>query len=153
MPNRHENLSHQYDMELPTEKEKPWGSTIAIHPESVAKFLDEFFHGEEVGKNPSPRFLVVNQSSRLSWQVHQRRSELWRVVKGPVGYMLSTTDEQPATFETANEGELIRIGPNIRHRLIGLNQEGIIAEVWVHADTENPSDANDIVRLEDDYLR
>jgi len=153
MASRFENLSSHYGIELHTEKAKPWGFTVGVAPESVAKFLEEFFAGEAVGIAPSPRFLVVNSKSRLSWQVHERRSELWRVVKGPVGIMLSMTDEQPATHETANEGALIKIEPQVRHRLIGLDQEGIVAEVWVHLDAINPSDADDIVRISDNYFR
>lgn len=34
-----------------------------------------------------------------------------------------------------------------RHRLIGLNNWGVIAEIWRHTDKENPSDEDDIVRL------
>jgi hypothetical protein len=40
-----------------------------------------------------------------------------------------------------------------RHRLIGLDDYGVIAEIWQHIDTENPSDEDDIVRVQDDYGR
>ncbi len=153
MVGRLESLSSRYGIELPTEKVKPWGYTIGIPSESVHTFIEKFFSGEAVGTNPSPRFLVVNPHSRLSWQSHQRRSELWRVVKGPVGIMLSTTDNQPQAFTTLNEGDLVKIEPNIRHRLIGINHEGVVAEVWIHIDPKNPSDASDIIRLADDYSR
>ena len=153
MAGRIENLSGRYEIELPTEKEKPWGYTISIHPESVPAFLTQFFPEKMLGKDPSPRFLVVNAHSRLSWQAHKRRAEFWYVVQGPVGILLSNTDDQPPAFETLHEGACVRIEPNMRHRLIGLDQEGIVAEVWIHTDPNNPSDANDIVRIADDYLR
>jgi hypothetical protein len=40
-----------------------------------------------------------------------------------------------------------------RHRLIGLNEWGIIAEIWQHTDATHPSDEDDIVRLQDDFGR
>jgi mannose-6-phosphate isomerase len=40
-----------------------------------------------------------------------------------------------------------------RHRLLGLNEWGIIAEIWQHTDATDPSDEDDIVRLQDDYGR
>ena len=40
-----------------------------------------------------------------------------------------------------------------RHRLIGLSEWGIIAEIWQHTDAENPSNEDDIVRLQDDFGR
>ena len=40
-----------------------------------------------------------------------------------------------------------------RHRLIGLDDYAVLAEIWQHIDSNNPSDENDIVRLDDDYGR
>jgi mannose-6-phosphate isomerase len=40
-----------------------------------------------------------------------------------------------------------------RHRLIGLDSWRIVAEIWQHTDLENPSDEDDIVRLQDDFGR
>ena len=40
-----------------------------------------------------------------------------------------------------------------RHRLIGLDGWGIVAEIWRHTDAENPSDEDDIVRVQDDFGR
>jgi hypothetical protein len=37
--------------------------------------------------------------------------------------------------------------------LIGLDDWGIVAEIWQHTDESNPSDEDDIVRLQDDYSR
>ncbi len=151
--NEFRSLSSKYNPELKAAKVKPWGSTISIHPSCIEGFIRDFFPSENVGQEPSPRFLVVNAGSRLSWQKHQRRSELWRVVKGPIGIMRSMDDEQPAKYEIFEKGSLVHIEPDMRHRLIGLDEYGIIAEIWVHTDINNPSDANDITRLDDDYRR
>jgi hypothetical protein len=40
-----------------------------------------------------------------------------------------------------------------RHRLVGLDQLGIVAELWQHLDPAHPSDEEDIVRLQDDFGR
>ena len=40
-----------------------------------------------------------------------------------------------------------------RHRIIGMDDYAIVAEIWIHTDKYNPSDEDDIVRLKDDYDR
>jgi hypothetical protein len=40
-----------------------------------------------------------------------------------------------------------------RHRLIGLDSWAIVAEIWQHTDIENPSNEEDIVRIQDDFGR
>ncbi len=37
------------------------------------------------------------------------------------------------------------------HRLVGVNEWGIIAEIWQHTDANNPSNEDDIVRVQDDF--
>ena len=50
-------------------------------------------------------------------------------------------------------GDIIQLKQGERHRLIGLNGWGIVAEIWRHTDAENPSDEDDIVRVQDDFGR
>ena len=40
-----------------------------------------------------------------------------------------------------------------RHRLVGLDKIGVVAEIWIHTDLNNLSDENDIVRINDDFNR
>ena len=40
-----------------------------------------------------------------------------------------------------------------RHRLVGLENWGVVAEFWQHTDPDHPSDEDDIVRVQDDYKR
>ena len=47
-------------------------------------------------------------------------------------------------------GDQIKLKKGERHRLIGLTDYAVLAEIW-HTDPNNPSDENDIVRLSDDY--
>ena len=60
-------------------------------------------------------------------------------------------DEQPKNIFP--KGSLITLKQGERHRLIGLNDFGVVAEIWQHTDLNNPSDENDIVRIQDDYGR
>ena len=100
----------------------------------------------------SPKILMVKPGVRLSWQYHKRRAEIWRVVEGPVGIVRSATDEEGelVRFEA---GETIVLEKGERHRLIGLEGWGVVAEFWQHTDPDHPSDEDDIVRVQDDYAR
>ena len=56
-------------------------------------------------------------------------------------------------MEIFKEDDIIHFQKEERHRLIGLSDFGIVAEIWIHTDSDNPSDEDDIVRLQDDYSR
>ncbi|HNF80183.1 MAG TPA: phosphoheptose isomerase, partial [Cyclobacteriaceae bacterium] len=98
------------------------------------------------------KILVVEPKKRLSWQYHYRRAEIWRAVSGKVGVVTSMTDEEKDTTHL-NPGDEIRLAQGQRHRLMGLNEWGVVAEIWQHTDAQNPSDESDIVRLQDDFGR
>lgn len=128
---------------------RPWGSWYLI--KNVVKFI-ELFPTINSTNNISPKLLVVNPKKRLSWQYHHRRDEIWKVIQGPVAVILSGDNHQ-TPFKIYNVGEIINIPALQRHRLIGLSDIGIVAEIWKHVDSENPSDENDIVRVSDDFGR
>lgn len=137
--------------------ERPWGGFFVINEDQAQLFADEFFQEMKVdalriaGKL-SPKILVVKPGARLSWQYHHRRAETWRVIEGPVGIIRSFSDEEgePASFES---GETVVLTQGERHRLIGLDQWGVVAEFWQHTDPNYPSNEADIVRVQDDYAR
>jgi len=140
-----------------TDFKRPWGGFFVIEESQAERFLDAYYPGEDYstltkGGKVSPKILVVAPKMRLSWQYHFRRSEVWKVVEGPIGVMRSATDEQqePGSYEV---GEKIVLAKGERHRLIGLDGIGVVAEIWQHTEAENPSDENDIVRLQDDFGR
>ncbi len=72
---------------------------------------------------------------------------------GPVGVMVSKNDTKPEAHDILDTGEIVEHDSLIRHRLIGLDNWGIVAEIWQHTEPGNPSDEDDIVRLEDQYGR
>lgn len=84
----------------------------------------------------------------MSWQYHHRRAEHWKVLKGEVGVKLSDTDELTETTVLLNEGELVQFPAEKRHKLLGLDDWGIVVEIWEHV-SDKPSDEEDIVRVED----
>ena len=96
--------------------------------------------------------MVVAPEKRLSWQYHHRRAEIWKLIGGIAGVVISNTDEQKEP-QQLNIGDIIQLKQGERHRLIGLSGWGIVAEIWRHTDPSNPSDEEDIVRLQDDFGR
>jgi len=64
----------------------------------------------------------------------------------------SENDEE-GPVETKKINDLISLQRGERHRLIGLDSWGIIAEIWQHTDFEHPSDEEDIIRVQDDFGR
>jgi mannose-6-phosphate isomerase len=136
---------------------RPWGGFFVIEEKDAQKFADTYFNNLDVqslkisGKL-SPKVLLVKPESRLSWQYHHRRAETWRIVKGEVGIVRSFNDTESAVVNY-KEGDLITLQKEERHRLVGLKDWAIIAEFWQHTDPSNPSNEDDIVRVQDDYSR
>ena len=137
--------------------ERPWGGFLVIDENQAQDFSNQFFKGINVedlkisGKL-SPKILIVNSEARLSWQYHKRRAEIWRVYKGEAGVIRSEDDIQNE-MKAYSEGDQITLKQGERHRLIGLDDYGVVAEIWQHTDKNNPSDEDDIVRVQDDFGR
>lgn len=136
---------------------RPWGGFFGINETHAREFCSEFFpevvfQEEEYNGSISPKILIVEPLKKLSWQYHHRRSELWKSIGGDVGVVTSETDEQHAPI-ILKERDILQLRRGQRHRLIGLETWGIVAEIWQHTDPTFPSDEDDIVRLEDDFGR
>ena len=136
--------------------EKPWGAYFCIDEKQVQAFGDKFFDNLDVDslkvKNKlSPKILIVKPNVRLSWQYHNRRAEIWQVYKGQVGVVQSDSDIENE-FKNFIPGDQIKLNQGERHRLVGLADYVVVAEIWQHTD-EVPSNEEDIVRVQDDYGR
>ena len=133
---------------------RPWGGFLLIDESQSQDFIDTFMSKEnlKIEGRLSPKILIVNPYSRLSWQFHYRRKEIWRVYKNSVGIVRSRDNNQNE-MEILKEGDTITFQIEERHRLVGLSNFGVVAEIWIHTDLKNPSNEQDIVRLEDDYSR
>jgi mannose-6-phosphate isomerase-like protein (cupin superfamily) len=136
---------------------RPWGGFFVLDEAQADTFIATYFptyKKEELmlGNKLSPKILVVEPGKRLSWQYHHRRAEIWRVVEGEVGVVMSDTDEE-TELNMFEPGDIIVLAQEQRHRLVGLKDWGVIAEIWQHTDPDHPSNEDDIVRLQDDFGR
>ena len=137
--------------------ERPWGGFLVIDETQAQDFSNKFFEGLDVntlkiGGKLSPKILIVKPNARLSWQYHNRRAEIWQVYKGTAGIIRSNSDVENE-MEVYNEGDQIVLQQGERHRLIGLNEASVVAEIWQHTDANHPSDEDDIIRVQDDFGR
>ncbi|MDV3561371.1 phosphoheptose isomerase [Elizabethkingia anophelis] len=136
---------------------RPWGGFFVIDEKQAQDFANQYFDGIDVeslkiGGKLSPKILLVAPQARLSWQYHHRRAEIWQVVDGVVGIKRSNTDEE-GELKEYNPKDQVKLEQGERHRLIGLDGWGVVAEIWQHTDANNPSDEDDIVRVQDDFGR
>ncbi|AMS26773.1 phosphoheptose isomerase [Bacteroidetes bacterium UKL13-3] len=136
---------------------RPWGGFFVIEESQAQLFANQYFEGLDVSTlaisgKLSPKLLVVAPGKRLSWQYHNRRAEIWRVVKGEASIVRSNSNEE-GPLEILTEGSVVTLKQGERHRLIGLTDWAVIAEIWQHTDALNPSDEEDIIRLQDDFGR
>lgn len=136
----------------------PWGGYIRLREASLDQFLDVYWSDSRCllpdtkNQRLDPKFLLVAPHQRLSLQYHHRRSEYWRVLTGPVKVTLgrNANDLSEKTYET---GQIVTIPCGHWHRLTGLDDWAVIAELWAHTDPDRPSDEADIIRTQDDYSR
>lgn len=140
-----------------SDETRPWGGFYVIDESQSKKFINFFFLGvpqanQQTFGKISPKILIVEKGKRLSWQYHYRRAEVWKVIAGEVGVVISETDNE-TLMQTKKVNDIIVLKCGQRHRLIGTNQWGIIAEIWQHTEPENPSNEEDIVRVQDDFGR
>ena len=136
---------------------RPWGGFFVIAEDQAQQFANQYFDGLDVstlkrGGALSPKILVVAPNKRLSWQYHHRRAEIWRVIQGQAGVKRSLNDIEGELL-ILSVGDSITLQQGERHRLIGLDDYAVIAEIWQHTDANYPSDEDDIVRLQDDFGR
>jgi len=137
--------------------ERPWGGFLVIDESQAQEFSNKFFEGLDIntlkiGGKLSPKMLIVKPKARLSWQYHNRRAEIWQVYKGSAGIIRSNTDAENE-MKVYDEGGQIVLEQGERHRLIGLDEYSVVAEIWQHTDVNHPSDEDDIIRVQDDFGR
>jgi mannose-6-phosphate isomerase len=152
---RFELIRHNFT--IINDETRLWGGFFVIDENEALKFLATYFpsfNKSDINTENklSPKILIVEAGKRLSWQYHYRRAELWKVIGGMVGVVRSKNDDENVA-EIFNTGNTIKLEQGERHRLVGLNDWGIIAEIWQHTNKEWPSDEEDIVRLSDDFGR
>ncbi len=141
------------------DEHKPWGAYYRLVDDCAEQFIKEYFPDrtvEELGQGGSlsPKFLIFEPGKKLSLQYHRRRAEIWRVITGDLAAAISDTDVE-GEWNTYVKGKELSFGALARHRA-GAPEGGewvIVAEIWQHTDSKNPTDESDIVRLVDDFGR
>jgi mannose-6-phosphate isomerase len=154
-----QTLTEQGLVIVKEDQTRPWGGFFVLDESQAADFIRLYFDSYSISDlqmgtdgKLSPKVLLVAPGQRLSWQYHHRRAEIWKVVNGIVGVVISESDTETPLREY-QPGDLIQLATGTRHRLVGLSDWGVIAEIWQHTDAEQPSDEDDIIRLQDDFGR
>ena len=107
---------------------RPWGSFFVIAEESLYKI----------------KRIEVNPGERLSYQYHNKRSEVWTIIEGNG---VITLNDKPQNY---SKGDTILIPQGIKHRI---ENKGTEKTVFIEVQTGSYFGEDDIVRLEDDYNR
>lgn len=136
---------------------RPWGGFFVLDENQAPTFIETFFPHLSLEdfkdfEKLSPKILVVAPEKRLSWQYHHRRAEIWKLIGGVAGVVISDSDNE-TELQHLQIGDIVNLKCGERHRLVGTNGYGVVAEIWQHTDRKNPSDENDIVRIQDDFGR
>lgn len=136
---------------------RPWGFFLSVDESQAPEFINEFYKGidlEDIDTSLPlrPKFLGIATGRRLSWQYHHRRSEVWRTLAGSYDLVTSDNDSEGQP-KTINGGDVVKIPQGTRHRGVGLDNWALVAEIWQHTDPVNPSDEDDIIRVQDDFGR
>ena len=143
--------------------DKPWGAMVRFDTYRSDDFLENFFpeldeqsiqQNHDIKPELSPKFLLVNPEARLSWQRHNRRAELWSFITEGAYHVSDNPDDQGELI-SVTAGQIVQFEQGQCHRLVGQKGESytLVAEIWQHTNPNNPSDEDDIVRLDDDYSR
>ena len=109
-------------------QERPWGKYIVISDDSNYKL----------------KRIEVNSGHRLSYQYHNKRSEVWTIVKG---YGEVTIDGQK---KEVTYGDCIKIGIGSKHRIKNNSDSTLI---FIEVQTGTYFGEDDIVRIQDDFDR
>ena len=152
-----EKLKSQKLNVVDKDTDRPWGGFFVISEDNAQDFSNIYFNGLNTEKlkvsgKLSPKILVIAPNKRLSWQYHHWRSEIWKVESGEIKVVTSHDDIERNEM-LLKEGDEINISQGERHRIIGTDEYAIVAEIWIHTDKDNPSDEDDIVRVQDDFNR
>lgn len=142
---------------ISTDHNRPWGGFFVLDETQAPEFIQRFFPHLSLEDfagfdKLSPKILVVAPDQRLSWQYHHRRAEIWKLIGGVAGIIVSETDQQ-MELQHLQAGQVVNLKCGERHRLVGTDGYGIVAEIWQHTDKNNPSNEDDIVRVQDDFGR
>ena len=118
---------------------------------------DKFITPLEIGHRPWGKYevlletnnvkvkrITINPQQQLSYQYHHKRQEQWTVVEGTLSIILDSVLIEKAP------GESISIPLGAHHRASNQTENQV---VFIEVQTGTYFGEDDIVRLEDDYMR
>ena len=127
---------------------RPWGGFLLISQSDVQEFIGVYFpdaglrmsaiswHSAPAALGRSRQAFVVAVSPQAQRDMACRRGTGRHQ---PISYRRGGTDAP------LRRGRGLRLKLGERHRLVGLKNWGVIAEIWQHLDASSPSDEHDIV--------
>jgi len=107
---------------------RPWGEYFVLEDSNTHKV----------------KRIEVKPGGRLSYQYHQKRSEVWTIVRGKGTITLN--DE----VNKYHPGDVIEIPQGAKHRIENRGEEVL---VFIEVQLGSYFGEDDIVRIEDDYDR
>ena len=108
--------------------ERPWGRYFVLQDETNYKI----------------KRIEVEPGQRLSYQYHNKRSEIWIIIEGSA---IVTIDDKSKEY---NAGESVVIPIKAKHRVENKNNSLL---VFIEVQTGTYFGEDDIIRLSDDYGR
>ena len=109
-------------------EKRPWGTFYVLNEEINYKI----------------KRIEVDIGQRLSYQYHNKRSEIWVIINGNC---IATLDDIDYKFK---KGDTILIPQGVKHRVNNTGSEKLI---FIEVQTGSYFGEDDIVRIEDDYNR
>jgi len=109
-------------------EKRPWGSFFVIQESTSYKI----------------KRIEVNSGQRLSYQYHNKRSEVWVIIQGNGVVTLNDVERKYSA------GDTILIPQGMKHRI---ENKGAETTVFIEVQTGSYFGEDDIVRLDDDYNR
>ena len=109
-------------------EKRPWGSFFVIQESTSYKI----------------KRIEVNPGQRLSYQYHNKRSEVWVIIQGNGVITLNDIEKN------YSKGDTILIPQGMKHRI---ENQGTKTTIFIEVQTGSYFGEDDIVRLDDDYNR
>jgi len=109
-------------------EKRPWGSFFVIQESTSYKI----------------KRIEVNPGQRLSYQYHNKRSEVWVIIQGNGVITLNDIERNYSS------GDTILIPQGMKHRI---ENQGTDTTIFIEVQTGSYFGEDDIVRLDDDYNR
>ena len=66
--------------------------------------------------------------------------------------MVQSETDIETEMKVYDVGSQLKLNQGVRHRLTGIDDYAVVAEIWQHTD-KIPSDEDDIIRVQDDFGR